>query len=89
MYQADNTTVRQDQHGNAARSGAPVTRTEVIDTIAHAFDAPSATPDDLVAAARGSHARAEVVDLLSRLPGRRYVRPQDMWNDLPDVPIGD
>lgn len=64
-----------------------VTRVEVIDTIASAFDRAPLTRGDLIRAAEHAAARPPLVELLERLPERAYRRPADMWDELPDVPI--
>lgn len=64
-----------------------VTRVEVIDTIASAFDHAPLTRGDLIRAAEHVTARHPIVELLERLPERAYRRPADMWDELPDVPI--
>jgi hypothetical protein len=64
-----------------------VTRVEVIDHIGEAFTTGSLTRADLMAAASRSGARSAVVDLLGRLPDRKFSRPHDLWDNLADVPI--
>lgn len=65
----------------------PVTRSEVVDAIALAFDAPQASTADLITAALRSSARPEVVDLLHGLPSREFTRPHDLWTHLPEIPL--
>ena len=64
-----------------------VTRVEVIDTVASAFEHAPLTRGELILAAELAAARLPVVELLERLPERAYRRPADMWDELPDVPI--
>ncbi|HKX72290.1 MAG TPA: DUF2795 domain-containing protein [Acidimicrobiales bacterium] len=64
-----------------------VTRVEVIDHIGQAFAGAPLTRSDLLAAARLGSARPEVLELLGRLPDRRFSRPHELWVDLRDVPI--
>jgi hypothetical protein len=64
-----------------------VTRVEVIDHIGEAFTTGSLTRADLMAAASRSGARSAVVDLLGRLPDRKFSRPHDLWDNLADVSI--
>ena len=64
-----------------------VTRVEVIDTIASAFDHAPLTRGGLIRAAEHAAAPRPIVELLERLPERAYRRPADMWDELPDVPI--
>jgi hypothetical protein len=70
-------------------SGASVavTRVEVIDHIGEAFVGGPLTRSDLLNAARRVGARPAVVELLGRLPDRKFSRPHELWNDLRDVPI--
>lgn len=69
-------------------AGRAVTRVEVIDHIGQAFGTGPLTRSDLVAAAGHSGARAEVVDVLGRLPdGHKFTRPHELWHDLADIPI--
>jgi hypothetical protein len=64
-----------------------VTRVEVIDQIGDAFAGTPLTRSDLIVAAQRVGARPAVVELLQRLPDRRFARPHDLWTDLRDVPI--
>ncbi|MGH9113756.1 MAG: DUF2795 domain-containing protein [Acidimicrobiales bacterium] len=64
-----------------------VTRVEVIDHIGQAFAGAPLTRSDLLAAARRGAARPEVLEVLGRLPDRRFSRPHELWTDLRDVPI--
>lgn len=67
-----------------------VTRTEVIPVIQGAFrDGAHPTRDELLRAAAAAGARPEVAKLLNRLPGVRLAGPGELWNHLPEVPIGD
>ena len=64
-----------------------VTRVEVIDTIAGAFEHAPLTRGQLISAAEHAAAPRNVVELLERLPERAYRRPADMWDELPNIPI--
>ena len=64
-----------------------VTRIEVIDHLGGAFSSGAVTRADLVAAASRNGARRAVVELLGRLPDRKFSQPHDLWHDLVDVPI--
>jgi hypothetical protein len=64
-----------------------VTRVEVIDHIGEAFAGGPLTRSDLLVAARRVGARPAVLELLERLPDRRFSRPHELWTDLRDVPI--
>lgn len=64
-----------------------VTRVEVIDTIASAFDHAPLSRGELIRAAEHAAAPQPIIELLEQLPERAYRRPADMWDELPDVPI--
>lgn len=64
-----------------------VTRVEVIDTIASAFDQAPLSRGELIRAAERVAAPRPVIELLEQLPERAYRRPADMWDELPGVPI--
>jgi len=64
-----------------------VTRIEVIDTVASAFDHAPLSRGDLIRAAEHAAAPRPLIELLERLPERPYRRPADMWDELPGVPI--
>lgn len=67
-----------------------VTRVEIIDHVAPAFDGrPAATPGDLLDAALRTSARPAVLALIESLPARKYQRPQDLWTDLPHLTVGE
>lgn len=56
-----------------------VTRVEVITHVGDAFARGPQTRLDLVAVATRSGARRAVLDLLGRLPERRFAEPRDIW----------
>lgn len=64
-----------------------VTRTEIVDAIGDAFTGSEINKQTLVDTAQRGDARPEVIDLLSRLPERRYWQPQQIWLELPNIPI--
>jgi Protein of unknown function (DUF2795) len=64
-----------------------VTRVEVVDHIGDAFAGGPLTRSDLLVAARHGGARPAVLEVLERLPDRRFSRPHELWTDLKDVPI--
>lgn len=64
-----------------------VTRIEVITHVGDAFASGPQTRSDLVEVASRTGARRAVLDLLGRLPDRKFTRPHDLWLDLADVPI--
>lgn len=68
----------------------PVTRTELLDVVCQAFYGdPKPNKERLLAAARESGAREAVLRLLDVLPsGRRFHGPRELWEEMPDVPVG-
>lgn len=65
-----------------------VTRVEISEHIAEAFNHPPADRDDLLAEAARTGARPAVIDLLEQLPARSYPNLRGLWPHLADVPIG-
>lgn len=65
-----------------------MTRVEILDLLDSTFAAGPAHRTALIGAARTQGARAELVDLLERLPDRQYAHQRQLWSDLPDVPVG-
>jgi hypothetical protein len=66
-----------------------VTRLEIIDAVNTAFTGSSATKQQIVTAADQQGSREEVLTLLDRLPTRTFGHVRDLWDYLPDVPLGD
>lgn len=66
----------------------PVTRIEIAAAIAAAFGASGVGRADILAAATAHRSRPAVIDTLRRLPERRYVRLNELWDDLDEVPLG-
>jgi hypothetical protein len=67
-----------------------VTRVEVIDHVAGAFEGhPVVTTADLLEAALRTSARPAVLGVIESLPDRKYERPQDLWSDLPHLAVGE
>jgi hypothetical protein len=66
-----------------------VTRIEIIDAIEHAFDGSSARKQELITAAIQQDSRAAVLDILHRLPERSFSHVRDLWDHLPDIPLGE
>jgi hypothetical protein len=65
-----------------------VTRVEVIDHVGEAFASGPLTRSDLLSAAQRVGARPAVIELLGRLPDRKFARANDLWMDLSEVPLG-
>ncbi|GAB3488362.1 DUF2795 domain-containing protein [Amycolatopsis cihanbeyliensis] len=66
-----------------------VTRNEIIDAVEDAFRDGSATTQEILDAAIRYEAPAELQATLQRLPDRTFGHVRDLWDHLPDVPIGD
>ena len=66
-----------------------VTRIEIIDAVEHAFARSSANKQEIITAAIQQNTRPAVLDTLNRLPERSFSHVRDLWNHLPDVPLGD
>jgi Protein of unknown function (DUF2795) len=64
-----------------------VTRTELADHLQATFATGPATRADLLAAAVASNARPQAIDTLHQLPDRTYTSIQELWYDLPGVPV--
>lgn len=65
----------------------PVTRVEIAEHVAPAFDYGPASTGELLESARGTQARPEVVTLLERLPNRTFRELRQLWPELPEVAI--
>ncbi len=66
----------------------PVTRVEIADHLETAFTGGPVGRQGLVAAAAETTARTAVVEVLASLPERHYSQLRQLWEDLPEVPIG-
>ncbi len=67
-----------------------VTRQELYDAVSHAFDRPPTTQEAMIVAAAHHRARGEVMAELCKIPGdRRFQSIRDIWQYLPEVPVGD
>jgi hypothetical protein len=64
-----------------------VTRFEVVMGVSPAFQYGRPDRSQILSAADQTGARPEVVALLRKLPDRRYDAPNDLWVELPDVPV--
>lgn len=66
-----------------------VTRLEIADTVRDAFTSGPATRGEIVALANERGAREDIVVLLEQLPSeRRFGHLRDIWDHIPDVPMG-
>ncbi|MCR3719539.1 MULTISPECIES: DUF2795 domain-containing protein [Prauserella salsuginis group] len=67
----------------------PVTRIEIIDAVEEAFDGTPPSKQQLITAASQHHSRDAVLKVLDALPERQFRHVRDLWDHLPDVPLGD
>lgn len=67
---------------------ALVARMEILDAIDNAFAPPPATKHQIIAMVEGAQARGDLVELLRQLPDRHFDDVRDLWEHLPDVPVG-
>ena len=63
-----------------------VTRLEIAQYLGQAFLAGAADRGALLAAAE--NARPDVREVLQQLPERRFASLRNVWEDLPNVPVG-
>ena len=92
MRQRFSAASKQDHHNDDEEimPAKTVTRQELCDAIATAFDRPPATKEDMIIAAVHHHGRREFMAELSKIPDyRRFQSIRDIWRYLPDVPVGD
>lgn len=68
-----------------ASANLPATRAEIVERVGHAFGDRPLTRSEVLDAATGS--RDQVMDVLCRLPDRRYSLANDLWVELPEVPV--
>ncbi|PXY17045.1 hypothetical protein BA062_37870 [Prauserella flavalba] len=66
-----------------------MTRIEIIDAVDTAFADSSATKQEIITAAVQHESRDDVLALLDRLPARTFGHVRDLWDYLPDVPLGE
>lgn len=72
-----------------ASDSTRVTRLEILDHVEMAFTGPRpVTREDLLEQAVRSQARPSIIDQLRRLPDERYGDVRDLWEQLPDLPVG-
>jgi hypothetical protein len=77
-----------DRQRPSASDGPSVTRVEILDHVGSLFAGGSGVDREaLIAEAEQHEARPALLAVLRRLPARRFHRPQDLWPDLPEVPI--
>lgn len=77
---------RQAENTKGKRPVRPVTRVEIADHTAAAFDYPPVTFSELIEAAQSSQARPEVLATLQQLPDRKYTHVRQLWPELPNIP---
>jgi hypothetical protein len=63
-----------------------VTRDDISQYVGTAFIGGGAARVDLLALARARRASADVMQVLTTLPDRRYRRLLEVWDELPDLP---
>jgi hypothetical protein len=63
-----------------------VTRDDITQYVGTAFIGGGAARVDLLALARARRASADVMQVLTTLPDRRYGRLLEVWDELPDLP---
>lgn len=64
-----------------------VTRTELAAHLGAAFNHGPASRDNLLAYAVGSHARPEIIAMISGMPDRRYPDLAALWRDLAGLAV--
>jgi hypothetical protein len=64
-----------------------VTRLEITEAVREAFGDAGASRDEILDAAR-STSRSELVTVLEDLPVRHYMRLNQLWEELHDIPLG-
>jgi hypothetical protein len=65
----------------------PVTRVEIVEHVAAAFDGEPSARDQLLELARQRGARSAVLRALEELPHGPFRQVRDLWPFLPDMPI--
>jgi hypothetical protein len=61
---------------------------EIIEAVSGVFGPSGASAEDIIDAARSHGVRPEVLEILRRLPERQYVRANQLWEELTDLPVG-
>lgn len=65
------------------------TRVEIINAVGTVFGRSGVTKQEIITAAIQEETRDVVLAALPRLPERTFSHVRDLWDHLPDVPIGD
>lgn len=65
-----------------------VARVQVADLVADAFGPSGAHRSEILAAAVRGGAPPELLVELERLPDRSFTTMRDLWDYLPDIPVG-
>jgi hypothetical protein len=63
-------------------------RLELAELLGEAFGPDGASRDDVLTCAR-SRSHPAVVEMLGRLPDRKYTTMRELWNELLKLPIGE
>ncbi|MGP4115506.1 hypothetical protein ACTWP5_31995 [Streptomyces sp. 4N509B] len=63
-----------------------VTRVEIADHLGALFERGTADRAEILAAAAG--ARPEVLEVLRQVPDRGYASLRQLWEHLPEIPVG-
>lgn len=61
---------------------------EILEAVGEVFGPSGASTGDVIDAAQSHGVRPEVLEILRRLPERRYVRANQLWEELTDLPVG-
>lgn len=67
---------------------ATVTRMEIADLIGSTFGPSGADRASLLAAATRLGAEPRVLETLGQLPDQQFRTMRDLWQHLPEVPVG-
>lgn len=65
-----------------------VTRTDIADVVAPAFQRPPASRSEILETAASVQAPPELLAVLERLPDRDYRAMRELWPHLGHVPVG-
>lgn len=66
-----------------------LTRVAIADAVGAAFDTGSADRATLAAVAESRGADSELIAALSGLPDTTFRRLRELWEHLPEIPIGE